>query len=130
MWGVGKFLNSQPGHRNAEISNAVNTLIQRVGESVIIEDRRAALQELRDVLADDVAAQASFASLGFSTICGIIDSDRDDADVLRACLECLVAVVGDKNGGLEVSSPRPPRWAPEWYAAFASLRALFAAWCR
>lgn len=103
MWGVGKFLNAQQGQKNSEAANLVNTLIQRIGESVAIEDRRAALQELRDALSEDAKAQAAFASLGFSTICGVIEADRDDPDVLRACLECLAAVTGEKNGGLEVS---------------------------
>jgi len=101
----GKLLHAQPVLKNSEDSVVVNTLLHRVGESFALEDRRAALLELRDVLADDPAAQATCASLGLSTICSVMQSDRDDSTVLRTCLECMATVAGERGTLPEVCHP-------------------------
>ena len=101
-----KFLHAQPGQTAFSDTSHVNVLLQRVGESVAVEDRRAALLELRDALADDPAAQAALASLGFNTLCGAIQNDRDDPLIVRTCLECIVSVTGERGAGPQVRRPR------------------------
>lgn len=103
MLGLGKFLHTQPGQVAKDDTQLVTTLIQRVGESLVIEDRRTALNELRDVLTDDPSAQAAFASLGFNTICTALQNDISDPIIVRTALECIAAATTGNTDRQQVS---------------------------
>ena len=93
MLGFKKFLNAQVGQQRVEDHIVINNLLQRVGESVGVEDRRDALQQLCNALTDDPAAQSAFASVGFPTICSAIQNDLDDSVVVRTGLEVIALAV-------------------------------------
>ena len=98
MLGLKKFINNQvAAQRSDEWITGLNTLIQRVGESTVVEDRREALQQLSTVLTDDPAAQSAFASVGFPTICYAIQMDREDPVIVRTGLECIAAAVASEH---------------------------------
>lgn len=93
MLGFKNFMNAQVTQQRAEDDAVMNNLVQRIGESLVVEDRREALQALCTVLTDDPATQSAFASVGFPTICSAIQNDVDDATVVRTGLECIALAV-------------------------------------
>ena len=97
MLGLKKFINSGQQHHAVQENQAVTNLIQRIGESLVVEDRRSAIQELASILADDPPAQSAFASVGFPTICSAIQMDRDDPTVVRTSLECIALAVAPEH---------------------------------
>ena len=99
MLGFKKFINAQVNNQRTEDHALLNQLLQRVGESVVVEDRREALQALSTVLTDDPSAQSAFASVGFSTICLAIQMDQDDPTVVRTGLECIALAVAAEQSG-------------------------------
>lgn len=72
---------------------AVAILLERLSDSVIIDDRRSALRELSSILARDEASRSELASTGFKTICIVLQKDSDDPISTKLCLECLSVVL-------------------------------------
>jgi len=93
MLGFKKFMNAQVSQQRAEDDAVMNNLVQRIGESLVVEDRREALLALCNVLNDDPATQSAFASIGFPTICSAMQMDGDDPTVVRTGLECIALAV-------------------------------------
>ena len=91
MLSISKLLqqNSKPGG----FAPLVDSLLQRVTESALADDRREAVQQLRDLLTDSPASRAAFGSVGLPLVCSLIRDSRDDVDLLRLALECLAAAV-------------------------------------
>lgn len=79
--------------RQAEYTELVDSLLQRVAESALTEDRREALVQLRDLLNENGDARAAFGSVGLPLICSLARDSRDDVDQLQTALECLSAAV-------------------------------------
>ena len=77
------------------------TLLNRATDSSAIEDRRSSLRELSILLAGSSAARSEFASVGFKSLCQVLQRDLDDPTLVRLGLECLVVIVldGDRERG-------------------------------
>ncbi|XRB23492.1 Uso1/P115-like protein [Pseudoscourfieldia marina] len=73
-------------------------LLERVANSVLAEDRRSALSELRDVVAERVAAQIAVGSIGYPTLLTVLRDESEDLDMVRSALEVLVATLGGGPG--------------------------------
>jgi hypothetical protein len=98
-------MNAQVSQQRAEDDAVMNNLVQRIGESLVVEDRREALLALCNVLTDDPATQSAFASVGFPTICSAIQMDGDDPTVVRTGLECIaLAVAAEPTAGDQQSA--------------------------
>jgi hypothetical protein len=93
MLGFKNFMSAQASQQRAEDDAVMNNLVQRIGESLAVEDRREALLALCNCLNDDPATQSAFASVGFPTICSAIQMDGDDPTVVRTGLECIALAV-------------------------------------
>ena len=100
----GRFLQQQAvrdSDDDAEQDNRrVEQLVSRAAEAVLLPDRRAALQELRDVLVGNPRAQMAFGACGFPLALGVV-RDREDLESVQLALESLAAAVG---GGADAGS--------------------------
>jgi hypothetical protein len=85
--------NARPGY-----APLVDSLLQRVSESALADDRREALQQLRDLLTESGEARVAFGSVGLPVMVALVRDSRDDVDQLRVALECLGAAVGPMGG--------------------------------
>jgi hypothetical protein len=90
MFRLRKFVDTLKAEQNED--ELLTLLLQRIAESLVIEDRRAALQELLNILSKNVAAHSSFAGLGFATLCSAIRNDVDDPFITKTALECIALV--------------------------------------
>ena len=88
-----RFLTQQAERAEAQYDGLVEGLLQRVSESVLVGDRREALAELRDLLADAPRAQAAFGTLGFPVVAHVV-RERDDIEMVRSAVECMNLAVG------------------------------------
>jgi hypothetical protein len=76
----------------------VEALLQRVSESRHATERREALGQLRDLLADSPAAQAAVGVMGLPVLLSVIQEDRDDTELLRTALEAMATSLGAGEG--------------------------------
>ena len=104
----GRFLQQQASRDSDDDSEHYNRrveqLVSRAAEAVLLPDRRAALQELKDVLVGNPRAQMAFGSCGFPMALGVV-RDREDLESVQLALESLAAAVvgGADAGGSQVS---------------------------
>lgn len=90
-----------------DYAGAVESLIQRINESVLLPDRRDALFQLRDLLCDNSKAQMAFGGIGFPSLCTVLREHRSEADMVRAALEAMShAVSQDGRANAQVGRPR------------------------
>lgn len=117
MLGFKNFMNAQVSQQRAEDDAAMNNLVQRIGESLVVEDRREALLALCNVLNDDPATQSAFASVGFPTICSAMQMDGDDPTIVRTGLECIaLAVAAESSTTVGLQSARAAAVNAEQFA--------------
>jgi hypothetical protein len=57
------------------------------------DDRRAALAELKDLLASNPQAQLAVGHIGLHVLCAVLREDRDDVELVRGALEALLQAV-------------------------------------
>ena len=99
MLSLGRFLQHAAGEDEVDQGALVERLVQRAAEAVLLPDRRAALQELRDLLATgDARAQAAFGAAGLPVALGVV-RDREDLESVQLALEALAAAVGGGEHG-------------------------------
>lgn len=98
MLALSRFLEAQRQQQQQEAIAAaaaqVDALLQRVAESALADDRREALNQLRDLLAESADARAAFGSVGLPLVVALVRDAHDDVDQRRTALECLGAAVG------------------------------------
>ncbi|KAK8954397.1 Golgin candidate 6 [Platanthera zijinensis] len=82
----------------------VEQLLDRISNGVLAEDRRSAITELQQVVAESSSAQLAFGAMGFPVLLSVLKEERDDTEIIRGSLETLVsaltpidAVQGQKN---------------------------------
>ncbi|KAH0466342.1 hypothetical protein IEQ34_006445 [Dendrobium chrysotoxum] len=82
----------------------VEQLLDRVNNGVLAEDRRSAVTELQQVVAESSSAQLAFGAMGLPVLLSVLKEERDDTEIIRGALETLVsaitpieAVLGQKN---------------------------------
>lgn len=68
----------------------VEALLERVDSGSSAEDRRAALGELKALLASSAPAQAAVGHIGLHVLLAVLRDDRDDTDLLRGAVEALL----------------------------------------
>lgn len=80
-------------------------LVQRLCEAVVLQDRRDALQQLRDLLVANTKEEAllAFGSVGVPTMLQVV-TDREDLEMVQLALESLAASVAAASGGNTASS--------------------------
>lgn len=125
MLGLGRLLNHREQGSDHRYDGLVEGLLQRVSEAALIEDRREALLQLKDLVGNDAQAQNALASLGYPVICAVLRDEREDIDMLRAAIECINTSTSQDNRrtpqvGPATPCPAPPPSAvPVGSAAFA-----------
>lgn len=116
MLGLGRLLQREPGDDDVEKQDRlVDSLLQRVSESALLEDRREALLQLKDLLMENAQAQNAFASLAYPIACTVLRDDREDLDMLRAAVECINAATtqdGRRSQQVRASSVTSPPLLP------------------
>lgn len=81
----------------------VEQLLDRISNGVLAEDRRSAITELQQVVAESSSAQLAFGAMGFPVLLSLLKEERDDTEIIRGALETLVSAltpidaVGQKN---------------------------------
>ncbi|KAK9814747.1 hypothetical protein WJX72_010794 [[Myrmecia] bisecta] len=103
--GVGGVVFGTPeaGGEDAEVEK----LLQRVADGVLPEDRREALALLRDLLSDNAQAQLALGASGFPVLCGVLRDERNDVEMVRSALECLLVATSPQLGHSNKEGPRP-----------------------
>lgn len=91
---------SDDGAADRAVAAQVEQLVARVAEAVVLQDRRDALAQLRDLLTSGGggAAAAAFGAAGFPLALGIV-RDREDRELVQLALESLSAAVGGGTDG-------------------------------
>lgn len=130
-----KFL--APIHQeNKRSSFSIEPLLQRIAESALLEDRRHALNSLKDQLVDHRAKQAFGACDGFQVLLTAAQEDRDDIDSVRSALEALgLAAYDPTNAAQLVRTPNalpyllsllepPPVGSSDFYIRYHAVSAL------
>ena len=107
MLGLGKLLQVQGDQQGGdeEVENKVEGLLQRVSESSLLQDRRQALFDLRDLLqSGSPQAAVAFGSMGFPIALAVLREDREEVEMIRAVLECVSCAVSQDavQGGNQV----------------------------
>lgn len=114
----------------------VEPLLQRIAESALLEDRRHALQALRDSLGDARALTSFGACDGFQVLMVAAREDRDDIESVRAALEAMGQAVEDPTNATQLSrTPNalayllsilepPPVGSSDFYIRYHSLHVL------
>jgi hypothetical protein len=105
-----RFLQQASGDDGAAdraIAAQVEQLVARVAEAVVLQDRRDALAQLRDLLAGGGGgtAAAAFGAAAFPLALGIV-RDREDRELVQLALESLAAAVGggDDSGSSDAAA--------------------------
>jgi hypothetical protein len=102
MQALGKFLQVNNTSDPRSQTSYVENLTQRISESALIEDRREAIFQLRDVMSSPVAQQ-EFGNSGFPVLLAVL-RDREELDMVRAALEAIQsAVYQDPYSKVQVS---------------------------
>lgn len=96
MLALGRFLQAPPGGGDS-VEGQVESLLQRISESALLEDRREALLQLRDVLTEEGSARLAFGSMGFPIVCAVLRDDRDELEMVKAALECIAAATSQDS---------------------------------
>lgn len=105
----GRFLQQQAARDSDDddehYNRRVEQLVSRAAEAVLLPDRRAALQELKDLLVGNPRAQMAFGSCGFPMALSVV-RDREDLESVQLALESLAAAVGGgaEAGGSQVGA--------------------------
>ena len=91
----GRFLREQAEDDDGGggVDRHVEALVQRIAEAVLLPDRRAAMQELRDVLVGSPHALNAFGAVGLPAMLDVV-REREDLEMVQLALECLAAAVG------------------------------------
>ena len=97
---IGRFLQSaHEPEGDGDVERRVEQLTQRVSEAVLLPDRRAALQELKDLLVvGNARAQMAFGNVGFPAALHVV-REREDLEMVQLALESLAVAVGGYDGG-------------------------------
>lgn len=98
MKGIKNFINQQLSRQNIEEHQAINALLEKLGDGVPVNDQLEALRNLCDQLTDDSAAQSVFSSLGFPALCHVVANNKDNLAVVRTGLECISTVINMEHG--------------------------------
>jgi hypothetical protein len=81
---------------------------ERMDSGISADDRRAALAELKDLLASNAQAQLAVGHIGLHVLCAVLREDRDDVQLVRGALEALLQAVTrsaeQAPGGVEPSA--------------------------
>mmetsp|Transcript_16779 Transcript_16779/g.54870 ORF Transcript_16779/g.54870 Transcript_16779/m.54870 type:complete len:955 (-) Transcript_16779:69-2933(-) len=84
--------------------SGVEVLLERVANGVLADDRRTALGELRDLLAESKPAQGAFGTVGFPILLSLVQDEREDVELLRGSLEGLLAALTPHGSNPAVSA--------------------------
>jgi len=130
MLGLGRLLQARDhdgDHDGEKQDRLVDSLLQRVSESALLEDRREALLQLKDLVTESVPAQNAFSSLAYPIACSVLREDREDLDMLRAAVECINAATtqdGRRSKQVRAASVTPTTPAATAAADTALLQPL------
>ncbi|PKA57931.1 Golgin candidate 6 [Apostasia shenzhenica] len=82
----------------------VERLLDRISNGVLADDRRSAMTQLQQVVAESSSAQLAFGAMGFPVLLSVLKEESDDDEMIRGALETLVSaltpidtVMGQKN---------------------------------
>lgn len=78
------------GDEASQEDHGVEQLLERISNGVLAEDRRKAMSELQDVVAESRSAQLAFGAMGLPVILAVLREERHDLDLVRGALETLV----------------------------------------
>ncbi|XP_020587913.1 golgin candidate 6 isoform X2 [Phalaenopsis equestris] len=71
----------------------VEQLLDRVNNGVLAEDRRSAITELQQVVAESSSAQLAFSAMGLPVLLSVLKEERDDTEIIRGALETLLSAI-------------------------------------
>ncbi|MCO5604777.1 hypothetical protein L7F22_058947 [Adiantum nelumboides] len=89
------FRNNEQGSQ--EDDGGVERLLERIKNGVLAEDRRRALEELQEVVAESRSAQLALGATGLPILLSILREERGDLDLVRGALETLVSALGSEG---------------------------------
>eukprot|EP00250_Pteridium_aquilinum_P013189 c21189_g1_i1 orf=111-2885(+) len=95
--GVGGLVFGNNEQTAQEDDGGVERLLGRINNGVLAEDRRRAMEELQDVVAESRAAQLAFGAMGLPIILSVLREERSDLDLMRGALETLVNALGSEG---------------------------------
>lgn len=95
--GVGGLVFGNNEQTSQEDDGGVEQLLERINNGVLAEDRRHAMAELQDIVAESRSAQLAFGSMGLPIILSVLREERSDLDLVRGALETLVNALGSEG---------------------------------
>lgn len=95
--GVGELVFGNNEETAQEDDGGVERLLERIKNGVLAEDRRHAMEELQDVVAESRSAQLAFGAMGLPIILTVLREERSDLDLVRGALETLVNALGSEG---------------------------------
>ncbi|MCO5615160.1 hypothetical protein L7F22_069449 [Adiantum nelumboides] len=99
--GVSGLVFGNNEQKSQEEDGGVERLLERIKNGVLAEDRRRAMEELQDAVAESRSAQLALGATGLPIILSILREERGNLDLVRGGLETLVNALGfegDLNG--------------------------------
>lgn len=95
--GVGGLVFGNNEHSSQEDDGGVERLLERIKNGVLAEDRRRAMEELQDVVAESRSAQLALGATGLPIVLSVLREERGDLDLVRGALETLVNALGSEG---------------------------------
>eukprot|EP01025_Chloroclados_australasicus_P026025 TRINITY_DN2584_c0_g3_i5.p1 TRINITY_DN2584_c0_g3~~TRINITY_DN2584_c0_g3_i5.p1 ORF type:complete len:852 (+),score=125.31 TRINITY_DN2584_c0_g3_i5:245-2800(+) len=92
--GVG---NAVFGSNNEEDMDTAEQLLQRVSEGVLGEDRRQAMQELKDAMMEEPQWALKVAEIGYPVLISVLREDKDDIELIKGTLEVFIACIEEQQ---------------------------------
>lgn len=97
---------------NSNYDGGVEQLLERISYGVLAEDRRAAITDLRDVVAAERAAQLALGAMGFPVLMEVLKEEREDLDMVRGALEVLLNGLSATFPGEDAAGSKGQEVAP------------------